>query len=59
LYYEEEENSGHVVALVYAGGVVDFGVFLHNFDFHFAVVVEIFNNLDKGDREPILASYLA
>jgi len=59
LYYKEEEDRRHVVALMYAGGVVDFGIFFSNFYLNFAIFVEFFDGLDEGGRQAILEKDLA
>ena len=53
LYYKEEEDRRHVVALMYSGGIVDFGIFFSNFYLNFAIFVEFFDGIYKGGWEAI------
>jgi hypothetical protein len=51
---EKKKDGGHVVALMHTGSVVDFGVFLTDFNFNFAVGVELFNIFYDIWRQAIL-----
>ena len=54
---EKKKDGGHVVALMHTGSVVDFGVFLTDFNFNFAVGVELFNIFYDIWRQAILIQY--
>ena len=45
---KEEEDGGHVVALMDSGGIVDFGEFFADFNFNCTVIVELFDNLGRA-----------
>ena len=56
LYDKKKEDGRHIVSLVDAGGVADFGGFFSDFYFNLAVAVEFLNVLYNGGGSQYLSS---